>query len=79
MQNEIPEFDQLTQYVIMENGVPVVKDMEQVDEQVIEPHHESAPFAPYEPEPSLEERVAQTESKVVTIKETIGILFGGVE
>lgn len=78
MQNEIPEFDQLTQYVVMENGVPVVKDAEQVDEQVIEPQHESEPFVPYEPEPTLEERVANTETKVVTIEETIDVLFGGV-
>ena len=31
-----------------------------------------------EPEPTLEERLATTETQIVTIEETIDVLFGGV-
>lgn len=33
---------------------------------------------PLPPEPTLEERIVTTETKVVTIEETINVLFGGV-
>ena len=32
---------------------------------------------PKEPEPTLEERLATTETQIVTIEETIDVLFGG--
>ncbi len=48
------KFNELTQYVIEENGVMVVKDIEQVDTPIEEPPQ--VEFVEYVEEPTLEER-----------------------
>lgn len=65
-----PEFDQLTQYVVEENGVLVVKDIARDDEPIVE--HMPEPSEPYVPEPTLEERIQALE-----VMELERILGGG--
>ena len=81
--NKKPTYNELTQYLTetrteTEDAIIVdfvVNDVAQ--EEYVEPVVQSEPYV-HIPVKSIEERVADTENKVVTIEETIDVLFGGV-
>ena len=71
------KFNQLTQMVISDGkGGYIIKDLPPQEDVVIEEHVPQE----YEPTPkalTLEEKVDLHEDKIVTLEETIDVIFGG--
>lgn len=61
----MPDFDQLTQYVIEIDGVPTVMPLAVTGTPMPEAESTAEPFTPYVPPPTLDE--------------TIEVIFGGAE
>lgn len=57
---KLPEYNELTQYIIEENGILVVKDITQTDTPMVE--HTPQISEPYVPQPTESERIEQLES-----------------
>ncbi len=70
-----PDFDQLTQYVIEVDGVPVVAGLVVTDAP--EPEYTGEPLVPYAPPPTTDERVDRVEAELADTREVIDVLFGG--